>query len=212
MPHTTQSLPCCQPSFRRHFHACGALLLSKAFSLISLVAGETLENGVFSCFQHAKVLLMWNWKVWCLQLEKVFKKLTAGLIFVVLVFEYVLVWTYFMWSEDLWPDSFVTVIANWFLCGCAPREGAISGLWWLLRGVTCLKSDWLHCSTPCHSASVPVPAPDCKEVKNLCWSDFPGGYPGSSELLCWHAGKHRGGGAGWELPSSLSPSPSLWKY
>lgn len=88
------------------------------------------------------------------------KKLKARLIFVVLVFEYLLVWMYFMWSEDLWPDSFVTVTPDWFLCGCAPREGAISGLRWLLRGVTCLKSDWLYCSSPCHSASVPVPTPD----------------------------------------------------
>lgn len=75
-------------------------------------------------------------------------------------------------------------------CGCAPREGAISGLWWLLRGVTCFKCSWLYCSTPCHLASVQVLMPDLQgsEKPLLIW--FPWGlswFFWNSVVTFWEA-------------------------
>lgn len=139
-----------------------------------------------------------------LKSEKLFKKLQARLNFVVVVFEYVLVW---MWSEDLWPDSFVTVIADWFLRGCASREGAISGL--------CYSEVSLALEVVDRTAALLVtqsvfqfPPQTCNEVKNLCWSDFLGDYPGSPELLWCHAGKRRDGCAGIKNAIIFADTPT----
>lgn len=194
---------------------CGrALLFSKCFFSDLFSSSSNLRKYEhFSCFQHAKELFMWNCKVWCLQLEKLLKKLRARLILVVLVFGYVLVWMYCMWSEDLRPDSLVTVIADWFfgavLQGKEPSQvcDGYSEVLLALKVVDC-------------TAARPVTQPvfqfsprTCKEVKNLCWSDFLGGSPGSEILWCL-SGKHRGGGAGIKnaviLPSHHPPLPKSY--
>lgn len=66
------------------------------------------------------------------------------------------------------------------------------------------------------TAALPVTQPvfqfplqTCKEVKNLCWSDFFVDYPGSSELLWCHTRKHRDGGAGIRNAVILLASPPL---